>query len=181
MAATIDNAVTATQKGDSLSSTSYRIRDSQSVTLAALAGRASRALTDGHARPSIFAVTPATSTKLAELMGTLRRACLPDRRASSAPMNVTSRCNVAFPTRRVSVTTDVTSGHLSSSTPVPSSLFSTRVPRKESRKSSSVNKTAIFSRYTFGLFHNPFEMPEIERKLCVPEDEVIAEGEGWCA
>ena len=52
-----------------------------------LGGRASSALIDGHARPSIFAVTPGASTNVEKLMDTLRR-------ASSAPINVTSRCYV---------------------------------------------------------------------------------------
>ena len=45
-------------------------------------------LGDGHARPSIFAVTPAPSTNVEKLMGTV--SC-----ASSAPTNVTSQCYVS--------------------------------------------------------------------------------------
>jgi hypothetical protein len=71
MAHKIDNTTNATQKGALLSALSSPICDSQSITLTTLAGRASSALIDGHTMPSENAVTPAASTRVAELMDTL--------------------------------------------------------------------------------------------------------------
>jgi hypothetical protein len=125
--ARIDNTPTAPQKGLLLPAARDTIRDSQSLTLTALG--------DGHAMPSIFAVTPAASVNVGKLMDTLFR-------ASSAPINVTARCNiVALRARRSNVTSPSGRYH--------QGLFSTRVPRTESNNSGSINKNIKTSRHTF--------------------------------
>jgi hypothetical protein len=65
---------------------------SQSITLSALGGRACSAQIDGHTMPSENAATPSSSAKVAKLMDTLPR-------LSSAPINVTSLCNIAVTSR----------------------------------------------------------------------------------
>jgi hypothetical protein len=95
-------------------------------------------LGDGHTMPSIFAATPSPSTKVEKLMDTLFR-------DSSAPINVTSRCYVSR-FERASWLLRAESGRNHRG------LFSTRVLRKESRKFSSINKSAKTSRHTFDMF-----------------------------
>ena len=103
-------------------------------------------LGDGHTMPSENAVTRAPSTKVAKLMDTL--------------FDRVERCNVVLRSIRPP-------GSLTAI-----ELFSTRVPRKESRKSSSINKNAKTSRHAFGDFKTPMQTPGREfaaiRRLAVP-------------
>jgi hypothetical protein len=90
-------------------------------------------LGDGHARPSENAATRAASTKGQTLMGTLFS-------ASSAPVNVTSRCYLLLPADP--------SRHFF---PGTMELFSARVLRKAPRNSNPINKTGKTSRHAFQL------------------------------
>jgi hypothetical protein len=124
----IDNAAPATQKGAPLPATRDTNRQSESFTLTTLG--------DGHTMPSENAVTPAASIEVAKLMDTLSR-------ASSASMDVTSRCYVAVtyrPEMPMAAARSRSRG----------GLFPTRVPRKESCNSSRINKSAKISRHSFG-------------------------------
>jgi hypothetical protein len=98
-------------------------------------------LGDGHTMPSKNAATPSASTKVEKLMDTLFR-------ASSAPLHVTSRCNVLLRAGR----SCVESASQLRDVCLTTGLFSTRVPRKESHKSNSINKSAGRSRHAFSRF-----------------------------
>ena len=99
-----------------------------------LGGRASRAQIDGHAMPSMFAATPAASTKAEKLMDTLYGSI-------QQPNPVTSQQFVA----RATLANELCRrSH--------GELFSTRVSRKESRKASSINESPKIGRHTFALF-----------------------------
>jgi hypothetical protein len=158
----IDNTPTATQKGAPPPSTRDKNHDSESFTLTTLADGHTllpclcaslplfvATLADGHTMPSENAVSRSASTKLPKLMDTLsdpiRIEILSGARRAKDLSNVTLRCNVvALRARRSNVTSPSGRYH--------QGLFSTRVPRKESRKSSSINKSAKTSRHTFN--HN---------------------------
>ena len=122
MADMIDNMATSTQKGATLPPTRDKIGHFESITLTTLG--------DGHAVPSISAVTPATSTKVEKLMDTV--------------FNVTSRCNMllhaAAPVRSSRIPLTAVSIFIDTHDEENSGLTSTESARSQN-----------FDRYTFDM------------------------------
>ncbi|MGH9733666.1 MAG: hypothetical protein ACRD8A_03620 [Candidatus Acidiferrales bacterium] len=120
-------------EGVPLSAFRNKIRPSSSITFTTLG--------DGHAVPSIFAATPAASTKIEKLMDTLFA-------------SIKGR-NVALRARQLNATTGE---HANISRPKDTNgrgLFSTRVLSKNPRKSSSINKRARIGRHTLERLSAP--------------------------
>lgn len=108
-------------------------------------GHAFGALVDGHACPSIFAVSLLASTKPQKLMGTLF--------VLRASHGIELRYELRFLRPVFS----------SLGTYHSSRLFSTRVLSNNPRKSRPINKTAKIGRHTFSMFAT--SIPKSERNV----------------
>jgi hypothetical protein len=98
-----------------------------------------------HACREKSPANPTASTKPPKHLGTLRRACLPDRQAPSARTNVTSRCNIAPHTPRA---------HRAGRPKVSVFLVDTPVEIENGFSPSESTTSPNLSRYTFGMFGN---------------------------
>jgi hypothetical protein len=122
---------------------------SQSITLGALGGRASSAQINGHTVPSENAATPLLPAKVGKLMDTLSR-------LSSAPINVTSRCNMLL---RGARTKDLSAGSPTRCGPAQRAercreivfLVDTPVEIEKGFSPSESTTSPKLSRYTFDM------------------------------